>query len=169
MGLTLRSALKGAEFQTVERMNKWTSYAIYGTSVQEFEGLTVSIGAHHLSIAHRNHDIITRPCFFPPCQVASTNSCRVNIFDIMPTTTGHPFTLRYIYLRSFFTVFRLLLGTIQWINLNITHRQPLKDGVTRKRIYVPSREKGRDIKVDLYIPAGYDDSKRGPVLINLHG
>lgn len=47
--------------------------------------------------------------------------------------------------------------------------KPLQPEVTRETIYVPSRDKGRKIGVDLYRPANVDASVKLPVIVSWHG
>ena len=76
----------------------------------------------------------------------------------------HAFGWRYIYLRLYAGLLRLI--AILWFGLL---KQKIHQGVIFKSITVPSRDKGRNIKVHLYQPAGYDNTKPTPVLVNWHG
>ena len=78
----------------------------------------------------------------------------------------HPFGLRYIYYRVFFAVLRSIIYLLKW---NSFRNLKIPDGVVRKRILIPSRERGRSIKVDVYKPSGYDRTKPNAVVINFHG
>jgi len=50
---------------------------------------------------------------------------------------------------------------------NITKQ--VHEDITFQSITVPSRDKGRNIKVHLHRPEGYDSTKPTPVLVNWHG
>lgn len=80
----------------------------------------------------------------------------------------HPFGLRYIYYRVCLSVVRTIVYSLQWW-IAASKNQKIPDGVVRKRILVPSRERGRLIKVDVYQPPQYDESKPIAVVINFHG
>jgi acetyl esterase/lipase len=77
----------------------------------------------------------------------------------------HPFGLRYIYLLLLVGFFRTIVVFARWL----LSKHVIHDGVTVKYITVPSRDKGRHIKVHMYQPFKYDSTKPAPVLINFHG
>ena len=86
----------------------------------------------------------------------------------MPSLARHPFGLHYIYLRLFVGLIRSLSTLVQWFS----RKQQVHDGVDGvkfRSITVPSRDKGRNIKVHLYQPEHYTSTKPTPVLINWHG
>ena len=76
----------------------------------------------------------------------------------------HPFGWRYFYLRLYAALFRSIATPMLWLL-----RKRIHQGVVCNDITVPSRDKGRSIKVHLYQPAGYDGTKPTPVLVNWHG
>lgn len=79
----------------------------------------------------------------------------------------HPWSVRYVYLRFLFFFFRTL-GRAQ-ILVRGHWRAKLDDGVSVKQSTIPSRDKGRNIEVELYTPSGYDSTKPTPVVVNFHG
>jgi len=83
----------------------------------------------------------------------------------MPSLAKHLFGWHYMYLRLMVGFLRLLTALVQ---LRSTEKQ-LNEGITFQSITVPSRDKGRNIKVHLYRPEGYDSTKPTPVLVNWHG
>ena len=91
-------------------------------------------------------------------------------FNLLTTMSSplpkHPFGLRYIYYRVFFAVIRSIIRPLRWI---LSMNQTIPDNVTHKQILVPSRDRGRSIKVDVYEPSGWDRNKPNAVAINFHG
>jgi dipeptidyl aminopeptidase/acylaminoacyl peptidase len=84
----------------------------------------------------------------------------------MPSLARHTFGWYYIYLRLAAGLLRSLAHlTRSWL----LGKPRVHEGVLFRSITVPSRDKGRNIKVHLYQPAGYDSTKPVPVLVNLHG
>lgn len=81
----------------------------------------------------------------------------------------HALTLRYFRLRAIASFLQVICSSL--LNLPYYIRDPSylrKHGVSRRRILVPSRQRGRFIKVDVYTPtAGIQ--KPHPVHINWHG
>ena len=84
----------------------------------------------------------------------------------MPSLPKHSFGWHYIYLCLFAGLIRSIAMLAQWLSIR---EYKIHEGVVVKRIAVPSRDKGRNIKVHLYQPAGYDSTKPTPALINFHG
>jgi enterochelin esterase-like enzyme len=84
----------------------------------------------------------------------------------MPPLPKHPLGWNYIYLRLLAFLIRSSSATAQLI-ASVKHKIP--EGVILKHITIPSRDKGRDIKVHVYEPVGYDSTKPTPVLVNWHG
>jgi acetyl esterase/lipase len=78
----------------------------------------------------------------------------------------HPFGWRYIYLRLLAGLIRAFTIPAQWLSIR---KHKIHQGVVFKSTTIPSRDKGRNIKVHLYQPAGYDSTKPTPVLVNWHG
>ncbi|KAF7967799.1 hypothetical protein HWV62_32987 [Athelia sp. TMB] len=78
----------------------------------------------------------------------------------------HPWGFNYLRLRFLAFLLRALVypGTRAKIR-----RQTMVEGVTCKRITVPSRDAGRSIVVDVYSPDHYDSTKPMPVMVNMHG
>jgi acetyl esterase/lipase len=79
---------------------------------------------------------------------------------------SHSFGWYYIYLRLFAGLIRSIAMPSQWLGMR---KYKIPEGVVVKRIAVPSRDKGRNIEVHLYQPAGHDSTKPTPALINFHG
>ena len=85
----------------------------------------------------------------------------------------------YLRLRLFVAVFRALLGwrTSEHIRRDAALLPLAEAGVRKQRIEIPSRDGGRSIAADLYLPpnssndgdGGKDKRKRLPVLVNWHG
>lgn len=86
----------------------------------------------------------------------------------MAPLARHPFGLRYIKLCLFVFLIRVLNRLSQPLTIG-SRKQKNAQGVVRKRINIPSRDKGRSIDVEVYLPPGYDGSKLSPALVNLHG
>lgn len=84
----------------------------------------------------------------------------------MPPVAEHPWSIQYIQLKLAVTLFRIVGKAVAWVWMLITS-QPLK-GIVCERVAFPSRDKGRDIKVDIYMPEGCDTSQPRPVLVNIH-
>ncbi|KZP34273.1 alpha/beta-hydrolase [Athelia psychrophila] len=84
----------------------------------------------------------------------------------MPPAAEHPWSTQYVQLKLAATLSRIVGGTITW--LHIIGGAPLK-GIASKRVAFPSRDRGRDIAVDIYTPEGCDTSQPRPVLVNMHG
>jgi hypothetical protein len=88
------------------------------------------------------------------------------LLTTMPSLPKHSFGWHYIYLRLFVGLIRSIAMPAQWLRIR---KYKIHEGVVVKKIAVPSRDKGRNIKVHLYQPAGYDSTKPTPALINFHG
>ena len=81
----------------------------------------------------------------------------------------HALTLRYFRLRAIASFLQVICSSL--LNLPYYIRDPSylrKHGVSRRRILVPSRQRGRFIKVDVYTPMT-GVQKPHPVHINWHG
>jgi poly(3-hydroxybutyrate) depolymerase len=85
---------------------------------------------------------------------------------VLTTMPSHSFGWYYIYLRLFAGLIRSIAMPSQWLGMR---KYKIPEGVVVKRIAVPSRDKGRNIEVHLYQPAGHDSTKPTPALINFHG
>lgn len=81
----------------------------------------------------------------------------------LPKHTPSP---RYSVLKLFAATVRSVTVPAQWF---ASRRPKMHEGVVFERMSVPSREDGREIRVDVYRPPGYDIQKRRPVVLNLHG
>lgn len=85
---------------------------------------------------------------------------------------SHAWTLDYLRLRIIALFIRLPVQLILGVSPYLLHTDGhlLAEGVKRRRITVPSRQRGRAIKVDVYEPAesSWQASKR-PVHITWHG
>lgn len=94
----------------------------------------------------------------------------LQVLASMSSLARHPFGWHYIYLRLFAILLRSLTTLSRWMNIGSQKsNNKIPEGVTVKKITVPSRDKGRNISVHLYQPPGYDGTKPTPVLVNLHG
>lgn len=91
---------------------------------------------------------------------------------------SHAWTLDYLRLRLIAILVRLPVQFALGVSPYLLHTDNYLrgKGVTRKRILVPSRQKGRSIKVDVYQPESSTASEGGvwqaakkPVHINWHG
>lgn len=74
----------------------------------------------------------------------------------------HPLTLHYIYLKVMISILRFFA----WLFMP---KLTMHVGVDVETSTIPSREKGRNIKVLIYTPFGYDKTQKVPVLVNFHG
>jgi hypothetical protein len=103
----------------------------------------------------------------PQCEYLRLNVCtrlRV-VFITMPSRVRDsidPFRWHHVLIVSLIRLF-----TIPGLWLSKKNR--IRDGVELQSITVPSRDKGRIIKVDLYLPEGYDSRHPTPALIHWHG
>jgi acetyl esterase/lipase len=82
----------------------------------------------------------------------------------------HSLTLAYLRLRAIAALLQVPLAFL--LSLSYHFRDPSllrKYQVNRSRITIPSRQKGRSIKVDIYTPKSTTISKPYPVHINWHG
>lgn len=78
----------------------------------------------------------------------------------------HPWGFNYLRLLFLATLIRIFVFPKTWLS---KRRQIMVEGPVYKRIAIPSRDKGRAIIADLYLPPRYDNSKSAPVMINMHG
>lgn len=83
------------------------------------------------------------------------------------TVLLHPWSLKYLYLKVVATLLRSLTGVAQAREFKRA-LMLLPAGVTRRRIQVPSRDKGRTIAVDVYERERASEGPRA-VHLNFHG
>ncbi|KAI1185560.1 alpha/beta-hydrolase [Nemania serpens] len=83
--------------------------------------------------------------------------------------------LRYIYLKAFVTILRIIVMA-SGRRRRIEALMPRDPRVIRQSVKIPSRDKGRYIKADIYRPAtppsqegGEEEEPLLPVLVNWHG
>jgi len=92
--------------------------------------------------------------------------CLLAIMLLAKYLLGWRYT-RYIFLQLYAGLFlRWSMTFTRWLS---TQNRQIHQGVVRKSIAIPSRDKGRNIIVHLYQPAGYESIKPRPVLVNWHG
>lgn len=81
----------------------------------------------------------------------------------------HAWSLKYLRLKSIALFIQILTRCLLTLGMHFRDPQYLRRyQVNRKRILVPSREKGRLIRLDVYAP-NKGTSKPSPVHINWHG
>ena len=79
----------------------------------------------------------------------------------------HPWSLTYLKMLLVCYGIRSLLEPLMFIGTLLEPKLP--SNVKVLKTAVPSRDKGRTIKVHIYSPKNVDRNKKYPVVINFHG
>jgi hypothetical protein len=158
-----RSRSRSDPFQKARlRLDYHKPTTIFGTKERERDALgkrgfpRMSAEEHHLLVI-----------LFPsPTTMTKATSSSTDASLPLPK---HALTLNYIRLRAIATLVQVPIGFIITLCHYFLHPSFLrKYEVTRSRFHVPSRQKGRTIKVDIFTPKS-GVKKPYPVHINWHG